>query len=77
MKPASEMSWSMRGGRGKRATECGEIGVGGGLAGDEAAERGEDVVEVEVVEGADEAFGLVALEDADLAAGAEDCGGVR
>ena len=50
----------------------GEVGVGCGLAGDEAAYAGEDYFEVEVVEGSDEAFGLVAVEDADLAAGAED-----
>ena len=50
----------------------GEVAVGGGVAGDEAAEPGEDGFEVEVVEGAGEAFGLVAVEDAELAAGAED-----
>ncbi len=50
----------------------GEIAVGGGLAGDEAAYAGEDFLEIEVIEGSDEAFGLVAVEDADLAAGAED-----
>ena len=49
-----------------------EVAVGGLVAGDEAAEFRQDGFEVEVVDGAGEAFGLVALEDAELAAGAED-----
>ena len=59
----------MGGGSGRRRRE---VAVGGALAGDEAADEREDVVEVEVVERAAEAVGLVALEDAELAAGAED-----
>ena len=62
----------MRGGRGKRSTEAVKVAVGGRFAGDETAEPGEDGFEVEVVECAGEAFGLVGFEDAKLAAGAED-----
>jgi hypothetical protein len=50
----------------------GQVGVGTGFAGDQAAEGRQDVVEVERVEPADEASGLVALEDGNLASGAED-----
>jgi hypothetical protein len=49
-----------------------EVAVGAFVAGDEAAETGQDGLEVDVVEGAGEALGLVALEDAELAAGAQD-----
>ena len=41
-----------------------EVTVGGGVTGDETAEFGKDGFEVEVVDGAGEAFGLVALQDA-------------
>jgi len=59
----------MRLGRGKRFYAGGKVAVGAEVSGDEAADFGEDSFEVEVVECADHAFGLVALEDADLAAG--------
>jgi len=49
-----------------------EVAVGVAVAGDESAQFGEDGFEVDVVDCAGEAFGLVALEDAELAAGAED-----
>ncbi len=49
-----------------------EVAVGAFVAGDEAAETGQDGFEVDVVERAGEAFGLIALEYAELAAGAED-----
>jgi len=49
-----------------------EVAVGALVAGDEAAETGQDRFEVDVVECAGEAFGLVAFEDAKLAARAED-----
>jgi hypothetical protein len=57
---------------GKALDRGGQVTVSGGLAGDEAAEFGEDGLEVEVVECAGEAFGLVAFEDAELTAGAQD-----
>ena len=50
----------------------GKVGVGAALAGDEAAERGQDVVEIRGVEQANEAAGLIALKDCDFAAGAKD-----
>jgi hypothetical protein len=49
-----------------------EVAVGAFVAGDEAAETRQDGLEVDVVERAGEAFGLVAFEDSELAAGAQD-----
>jgi len=49
-----------------------EVAVCGCIAGDETAEFRQNGFEVEVVNCAGEAFGLVALEDTELAAGAED-----
>src|SRR5271154_5429578 len=59
-------------GAGKAFDTGRKVAVGAGVAGDEAAEFGQNLFEVEGVESADEARGLVAVEDADLAAGAED-----
>src|ERR1700735_5590258 len=57
---------------GEAFDRSGKVAVGARVAGDEAADFGKDGFEVEIVERAGEAFRLVALEDADLAAGAED-----
>ena len=72
MKPACGDELDHAGGAGEAGHGVGEIGVGCGVSGDEAAEAGQDLLEVEVVERAGEAGGLVEVEDADLAAGAED-----
>src|SRR5271168_2673151 len=49
-----------------------EVAVGAFVAGDETAETGQDGLEVDVVERASKAFGLVALEYAELATGTQD-----
>jgi hypothetical protein len=57
---------------GEAFDRCGKIGVGANVAGDEAAYFGQDGFEVDVIERAYEAIGLIAFEDSDLAARAED-----
>lgn len=49
----------------------GKIAVGFGISGDEPAETGQDLLEVEVVERSGKAGRLIEIEDADLAAGTE------
>src|SRR5665213_911228 len=59
-------------GAGEAGHGVGEIGVGCRVSRDEAAEARKDLLEVEVIERAGKAGGLVEVEDADLAAGAQD-----
>ena len=62
----------MRGGAGEAFDRGGQVGVGGGVSGEGSAQLGENLLKIQGVDGADEACGLVAVEDADLTAWAKD-----
>lgn len=57
--------------RGELVDGAGEVFVGGAVAGDEGGEAGEDFLEVEIIEGAEEAGGLGEFEDVEVPAGVE------